>query len=90
MMFDAIYVYDSTDGQWLELKADNPRAILSFLYDIIDTELKLITKVVNEFYYVPTFRIKRKCPTCGNEEEETFSIDNLVFLKAQGSEAEIE
>ena len=87
MMFDNIYVYDSNDGQYLEIKSDNPRAILSFLYDIIDTELKLITKVVNEFYYVPTFRIKRKCPFCGNEEEVTFSIDELVFLKVQGSEA---
>ena len=90
MMFDTIYVYDSSDKNYIPITADNPRAILSFLYDIIDTELKLITKVVNDFYYVPTFRIKRKCPVCGNEEEETFSIDQLVFLKAQGSEAEIE
>lgn len=88
MMFDSIYVYDSTDKQYIEIKSDNPRAILSFLYDIIDTELKLITKVINDFYFIPTFKLTRKCPHCGNVEDVTFGIDELVFLKAQSMEVE--
>lgn len=90
MMFEAIYVFDPNDNKYFKIDVDSPRTILSFLYDIVDTELKLITKVINDFYYVPTFELKRKCPKCGNEETVTFSIDELVFLKAQGSEAEIE
>lgn len=88
MMFDSIFVYDPSDKQYIEIKSDNPRAILSFLYDIIDTELKLITKVINDFYFIPTFKLTRKCPHCGNVEDITFSIDELVFLKAQSMEVE--
>lgn len=90
MMFSAIYVYDPSDGQYFKIEATDSTGIMRFMYDITDTELKLIARVVGEHSYVPTFELDTKCPHCGKERTTEFSIDQLVFLKAQSIGEEIE
>ncbi len=55
-----------------------------------DPDIKILSKRVSECKFNPAFRIKTKCPHCGNESEATFNITSLVFQKALGTEVAIE
>jgi hypothetical protein len=90
LLLEHIYIQDPKDGSYIDIDYNNPRQIMKFLFDITDTEIRLIDKVIQNFYYRPKFVIKTKCPHCGKEHVGEFNIDDLVFLKVQGTEAEIE
>ena len=89
MMIENIYVYDPDDGQYYQIKSNDAVNIMRFMYDINDTEFKLLTKEIEEFAYVPRFLIKTKCDKCGKERTSEFRVDELVFLRSEGIAAEI-
>lgn len=90
MMLESILVFDPSDNQYYKIDYNTPLDIMRFMYDINDTEIKLVTKMIDKFTYVPSFEITTRCEHCKKERTSEFSIDELVFLKAQNIGAEIE
>lgn len=93
MMIESILVYDPTDNQYFKISYDSddgPLNIMRYMYDINDMEIKLVTNMIDNITYVPSFEIKTKCAHCGKIRTSEFSIDELVFLKAQNIGEEIE
>jgi hypothetical protein len=92
MMIENIFVYDPEDGEYYQISYDRPDDIMRFMYDITDMEIKLLTKVIGDIYYVPSFEITTVCKNknCGMKRTREFSVDELVFLKAQNIGEEID
>ena len=89
MLTEKVYVYDESDGQYVELDHSDPREMIKFYRDLVERELLLLTKEMNPLIYMPKFRLITKCPRCGHEETRYFGVDSLVFLKVQSTEEEI-
>ena len=90
MLTEKVYVYDETDGQYVELDHSDPREMIKFYRDLVERELQLLSKEMNPLICMPSFKITTVCPRCGHKAERVFGVDSLVFLKAQGTEEEIQ
>lgn len=90
-----IYVYaeDDENGDpvyYPPISGDNVEDVIEVIKNLTDTENTLLLQRMQNISYRPQFRIKTKCPHCGNEAELSYNIAEMVFLKARGTEVAIE
>lgn len=90
-----IYVYaeDDENGEpvyYPPVDGNNVEDVIEIIKNLTDTENTLLLQRMQNISYRPQFRIKTKCPHCGNEAELTYNIAEMVFLKARGTEVAIE
>ena len=90
LFIDNALIYDEECDDYYPIEETEYRELMEFMQTIPDNELQLINKVASEKIYVPKFVLKSKCPHCGLDLENKFSIDEMVFLKAQGTQTEIQ
>lgn len=89
LFLDKVLVYDQEEDDYYPIEENEYQDLMEFIQTIPDEELQLINKVASEKIYSPDFILKSKCPHCGRDLENHFSIDQLVFLKARGMQKEI-
>lgn len=89
LFLDKVLVYDQEEDDYYPIEENEYQDLMEFIQTIPDEELQLINKVASDKIYSPDFILKSKCPLCGRDLENHFSIDQLVFLKARGMQREI-
>lgn len=87
----AIYVYsgDDENGEPEYIEISDIEDIIEYYRGIVETERAIINYTLDTNTYYPMFRIKTKCPNCGNESSIALSVSDLVFLRHRSVEAEI-
>lgn len=87
----AIYVYsgDNDKGEPEYIAITDIEDIIDYYRSIVETERAIVNYALEENAYYPMFRIKTKCPNCGNESQIPLDVSQLVFLRRHSVEAEI-
>lgn len=87
----AIYVYsgDNEKGEPEYVAITDIEDIIDYYRNIVETERAIVNYALDENTYYPLFRIKTKCPNCGNESQIPLDVSQLVFLRRHSVEAEI-
>lgn len=87
----AIYVYsgDNDKGEPEYIAITDIEDIIDYYRSIVETERAIVNYALEENTYYPMFRIKTKCPNCGNESQIPLDVSQLVFLRRRSVEAEI-
>ena len=87
----AIYVYsgDNEKGEPEYVAITEIEDIIEYYRSIVETERAIVNYALDTNTYYPIFRIKTKCPNCGNESEIGLDVAQLVFLRRRSVEAEI-
>lgn len=88
--FNAMYIYNSNTGKYLQIKDNEVDLMLDTISDIPQDDITMLQKQIATMSYSPKFVIKGNCPSCGNEYEIPISVDNLLFFKEQDLQREIE
>lgn len=87
----AIYVYSGNNekGEPEYVAITDIEDIVDYYRSIVETERAIVNYALDENTYYPMFRIKTKCPNCGNESQIPLDVSQLVFLRRRSVEAEI-
>lgn len=92
MYISGIYVYiGEEDGEPVYSEITDSEEIYQVVSNAIEPEFQLYyKKLIPDKAYIYSFKITTKCDKCGHEHTMPVDVASLVFLKAQGMEAEIE
>lgn len=74
--------------EFVEITEEESDILLEQAQSLPQEELDMIIKFVQPMFYQPKFSLKSKCPNCGFEMTNALSVEDLVFLQAQGSSTE--
>lgn len=92
MYITSAYIYcGMEDGEPVYTLIDSIEDIYAMVSNAIEPEFQFYyKKLIDEKAYTYNFKLTYKCDKCGHEVTSDIDVASLIFLKAQGSEAEIE
>lgn len=83
MMLQEMLIFDPSDGQYIHISSKEIETMLELIEELNEYDTNLILRMVSDLIYESFFRATTKCPNCGTEVAVNFTIDELVFLRAQ-------
>lgn len=91
LYMNQILIYNAKTGKYVPISIEEVKLMLDTMKNLPNEDINLLTKMIREkLAYSVKFMMDVECPSCHKKANPEISINDLIFLKAQDFEAEIE
>ena len=90
LFLSRILIYNNNSDKYIEVSANEPDLLAQTARNLANEDtIMLANQIQKDMTYQVQFKLPGACPSCGNAIDMNVSIQNLIFLMARDSMAEI-
>lgn len=90
MFMDQVHAYDKRQDDYIPIEEDEFVELITYFRELPQEELEILSKFIEPYAYNPKFIMHSRCEHCGLSMTNDLTIQDMVFLRAQGSSTEIQ